>query len=69
MRVVAAVVGVILLLLGLLWFLEGAAIVRFCPVLCFVDCECVMSESLLWEGVGAIVFIVGLTIIGVIVKR
>jgi anaerobic C4-dicarboxylate transporter len=68
-QVVAAVVGVILLLLGLLWFLQGAAIVRLCPLLCFVDCECVMSGSVFWEGVGAIVFIVGVTIMGVIVKR
>lgn len=68
-RLAAAVVGVIVALLGLLWFLQGAGILLLCPVLCFVDCECVMSGSPFWEAAGAIAFVIGITILGVSVRR
>jgi hypothetical protein len=68
-QLAAAVVGVIVALLGLLWFLQGAAIVHQCPVLCFVDCECVTSGSQFWEAAGAIAFIVGIMVVGVSLRR
>ena len=61
----AALVGVIVATIGLLWFLQGAAVVRMCPVLCFTDCECVLGGSLFWEAVGAIVAIIGIGIVTV----
>jgi ubiquinone/menaquinone biosynthesis C-methylase UbiE len=62
-QLAAPLIGVIIALLGLLWFLQGAAIVRMCPVLCFVDCECVLGGSTFWEVVGAIAFIVGIILV------
>ena len=56
-------------LLGLLWFLQGAAILRLCPVLCVVNCECITSGSEFWEGVGVITLVGGITIISVVVRR
>lgn len=64
-QIAAGVLGIIVALLGLLWFLQGAGILRLCPVLCFVDCACVMGRSPFWEAVGAIAFIVGIIIVGV----
>ncbi len=68
-QLAAALVGVIVALLGLLWFLQGAGILLLCPVLCFVDCECVTGGSPFWEAVGAIAFIIGIIIVGVSVGR
>ena len=68
-QLAAALVGVIMALLGLLWLLQGAAIVQLCPVLCFVDCECVTSGSPFWEATGAISFIIGIMIVGVSFRR
>jgi hypothetical protein len=68
-QLAAALVGVIVTLLGLLWFLQGAGILLLCPVLCFVDCECVTGGSPFWEAVGAIAFIIGIIIVGVSVRR
>ena len=43
-RIVGAIVGIILAMLGLLWSLQGAGLLRLCPVLCFADCECVTAD-------------------------
>ncbi len=45
--------------MGLLWFLQGAAIIQVCPVLCFADCECLAGGSIVWEAAGALAFIMG----------
>ena len=68
-QLAASLVGVIVALLGLLWFLQGAGILRLCPVLCITDCGCVTSGSQFWEATGAIAFIIGITIVGVGVRR
>jgi hypothetical protein len=68
-QLAAALVGVIVASLGLLWFLQGAGILRLCPVLCFLDCECVSSGSQFWEATGAIVLIVGLTMIALSLRH
>ncbi len=60
-----ALVGFFVALLGLLWFLQGTAILHLCPVLCVTNCECVTSESQFWEAVGVVALIIGITIIGV----
>jgi len=56
-------IGFFVALLGLVWLLQGAAILHLCPVLCVTNCECVTSGSQFWETAGAITFIVGVTII------
>lgn len=68
-QLMAALVGAIAVLLGLLWFLQGAGIIQMCPVLCFMDCACIKGGSLFWEAAGAIAFIIGIVIIGLSVRR
>ena len=68
-KLAAALVGIIVALLGLVWFLQGAGILHLCPVLCVMDCECVTSGSQFWEAAGAIAFIIGIIIVGVSVRR
>ncbi len=68
-RVVGAVVGLVLAMLGLLWFLQGTGRVRICPVLCFADCECVTGGSRFWEIAGAITFAIGVILASVSVRR
>lgn len=67
-QLMAVLAGVIVALLGFLWFLQGAGIIQVCPVLCFMDCECVTGGSLFWEVAGAIAFIIGIVIIGLSVR-
>ena len=52
-RRVYSVVGVIIAVFGLIWFLQGAGILS----------GSVMTGSEFWEIVGAITFIVGLVIV------
>jgi hypothetical protein len=68
-RVVGAIVGAVLAMLGLLWFLQGAGLVRICPVLCFADCECVEGGSLAWGIAGAITFAIGVVVAWVSLRR
>lgn len=68
-NVAIAIIGLILASLGLLWFLQGIAILTLCPVLCFADCECITGGSLLWEIAGAITLIIGIAIVYLSVKR
>ncbi|HIH02995.1 MAG TPA: hypothetical protein HA263_03780 [Methanoregulaceae archaeon] len=68
-RVVGAIVGLVLAVLGLLWFLQGTGVVRMCPVLCFADCECVEGGSRFWEIAGAITSGIGAILAGVSLRR
>jgi uncharacterized protein YqhQ len=68
-HVAITIIGLILASLGLLWFLQGIAILTLCPVLCFADCECITGGSLLWEIAGAITLIIGIAIIYLSLKR
>ncbi len=62
-------IGVIMALLGLLWFLQGAGIIHLRPILCFANCEPITGKSPLWQAIGAIAFLSGIVIIGASVRR
>ncbi|MFA4941538.1 MAG: hypothetical protein WC582_03000, partial [Patescibacteria group bacterium] len=53
-------VGIIAILFGLLWFLQGTSIIQICPILCFADCKCLTGGSLLWTIVGLITIFIGI---------
>ncbi|MEZ4457629.1 MAG: hypothetical protein R2882_13940 [Gemmatimonadales bacterium] len=59
MRNLRSVSGAILLLLGVLWMLQGADVVHIKPVLCFADCEPLVGGSATWVVVGLVVAAVG----------
>jgi hypothetical protein len=66
--IILTIVGIIIALLGLLWFLQGAAIIQMCPILCFADCECMTGGSQFWEVTGTVTFIIGLVVTLICVK-
>ena len=53
-------VGIIAILFGSLWFLQGTSIIQICPILCFADCECLTGGSPLWTVVGLIALSTGI---------
>jgi hypothetical protein len=59
LRIVALVCGIIAVLLGGLWLLQGLGIVQLQPILCFADCVAVQGPSVTWAVVGAIALAVG----------
>ena len=59
MRIVAFVFGVIAVLLGGLWLLQGLGIVQVLPILCFADCAPVQGPSPTWAIVGALTIVIG----------
>jgi hypothetical protein len=68
-HVAVTFIGLILVALGLLWFLQGIAILSLCPEVCFADCECITGGSSFWAGAGAITLIIGITIVCLSLKR
>jgi hypothetical protein len=59
MRILALVLGVIAVLLGGLWLLQGLGAVQVRPILCFVDCAPIQGASPLWAIVGAVALALG----------
>lgn len=54
--------GIVLTLLGLLWILQGADLVRIAPILCVADCEPVVGGSPGWLAAGVVTALIGLTV-------
>ena len=59
MRIVAFIFGVIAVLLGGLWLLQGLGILQVRPILCFADCAPVQGPSPTWAIVGALTIVIG----------
>jgi hypothetical protein len=55
-----ALLGVLSMLLGVLWLLQGADLLRVRPILCLANCEPVEGGSIGWMAAGALVLVVGL---------
>jgi hypothetical protein len=68
-QIVFLLVGIIVALLGLLWFLQGMNIIHLRPILCFADCEPIIGKSMQWQITGAVTFVVGILIIGKNIAR
>lgn len=63
MRATTAAIGVGVVLLGLLWFLQGADLVHVRPILCFADCEPLAGGSIGWLIAGLFGMIAGALLI------
>lgn len=61
-KTVRVFVGLILILLGLLWVLQGADLVRIRPILCVAECEPMTGESPGWLAAGVVTMVVGLIV-------
>jgi hypothetical protein len=52
-------VGVVLLLLGLLWALQGADVIRIKPIGCVAECEPISGGSIRWLIAGVLAMLGG----------
>ena len=60
-RVVLIVIGVAVVLLGLLWFLQGTGAVHVRPILCVSNCKPV-TKSLGWLVAGVVACMAGIAL-------
>jgi hypothetical protein len=60
MKTVIGVIGVLAVLLGGLWLLQGLGMVHMKPILCFADCATLQGPSTTWAVIGAVVAAAGL---------
>lgn len=58
-RTIALFLGVIAVLLGGLWLLQGLGLVHLRPILCFADCVPVQGPSVPWAVIGAVTLALG----------
>lgn len=59
MKIVALVFGVIAVLLGGLWLLQGLGVVQIEPVACVAECEALEGPSPTWAIIGFVVAAAG----------
>jgi len=60
---VVLILGIILALLGSLWFLQGTGIIHLNPIMCVAECEPITGTSPLWAIIGAMAFAGGIILI------
>ena len=66
---ISLVFGVVSVLLGGLWLLQGLGLLHVRPILCFVDCAPIQRPSLTWAVVGLVFATLGLLAILYWLKR
>jgi hypothetical protein len=59
MKYFGIALGLILVLLGGLWFLQGTGLVTIPPILCVAECEPLEGPSLPWTGAGLAALLAG----------
>ena len=70
LRTIARILfGDALMLLGLLWLLQGADLVHIRPILCVANCTPLEGGSVGWMAAGALVLVVGLLVIASGIRR
>jgi hypothetical protein len=60
MRIVILVVGVLAVLLGSLWLLQGVGLVRIDPIFCVADCAPLEGPSVPWAIAGFVLLAGGI---------
>lgn len=63
MKTIALVVGVLSVLLGGLWLLQGLGLVHIRPILCFANCAPIQGPSSTWATIGVFALIAGVVAI------
>lgn len=69
MKIVALIFGVIAVLLGGLWLLQGLGVVQIEPVACVAECEALEGPSTMWAIIGFVVALAGVLAITFALKR
>jgi hypothetical protein len=52
MRWIALILGVLAVLLGGLWLVQGLGLVQIEPIACVAECEALEGPSMTWAGIG-----------------
>ncbi len=55
--------GIVLVLLGALWSLQGADLVHINPILCFANCKPLVGGSITWLVVGLVAIAAGVLLL------
>jgi hypothetical protein len=63
-RVVRMATGLVLTLLGSLWVLQGADLVRIQPIACLTECRPLTGGSPVWFAIGLLTLLGGLVVLG-----
>ena len=69
MRWIVVILGVIGVLLGGLWLLQGLGIVQMAPILCVAECEALEGPEPTWAAIGFVVLAVGAAAIYFALRR
>ncbi len=69
MKIVALILGVIAVLLGGLWLLQGLGLVHIEPVACVAECETLEGPSTMWAIIGFVVALGGVLAIAFALRR
>ena len=59
MRIAALICGILAILLGGLWLLQGLGVVHIKPILCIADCVPIQGPSVGWAVIGAMTLVIG----------
>ena len=68
-RILLALAGVICVLLGGLWLLQGLGAVRLEPILCVANCEAIQGVSPAWAAIGGLTAAAGAAALAYAAKR
>ena len=60
MKIVILVIGILSVLLGGLWLLQGLGAVSIPPLLCFANCEPIDGPAPTWTIIGLLVVAAGI---------
>jgi hypothetical protein len=69
MKKLVLIVGVLAILLGGLWLLQGLGLVQLQPILCFADCAPLQEPSATWAIIGSLVAAAGALTVYFSLKR
>lgn len=63
------IAGVVLVLLGGLWFLQGTGLVTIAPILCIADCAPLEGPSTPWTIAGLVALLAGAAALWSAIRR
>ena len=69
MKWIGAAFGIVLILLGGLWFAQGTGIVTIAPILCVAECAPLEAPSLPWTLAGLAALLVGAALLWFSLRR
>jgi hypothetical protein len=59
MNTMIRLAGVLAIMLGGLWLLQGLGVVHVRPILCFANCAPIRGRSTVWAVVGGVLVLAG----------